>query len=59
MAKGIQTSSAIKGKVPVTFGWELMARINEVAERDEVSFAEAVRRICRKHFEQEEEKTPA
>lgn len=55
MAQG-STPEISRGRVSVTFGWDLLARINEIARRDRVSFAAVVRRICQQHFEREEER---
>ena len=44
-----------RGKVSVTFGWELMTKINAKARAENISYAEAVRIICRAHFAQLDE----
>jgi len=51
MAKGALEDRPYCGKVSVTYGIVLLQRINAAARADGVSFAEAVRRICRQHFE--------
>jgi hypothetical protein len=53
MAQG-STPEISRGRVSVTFGWDLLAKINAVARRDRLSFAAVVRRICQQHFDRED-----
>ena len=54
MAQG-STPEINKGKVSVTFGWELMTKINAKARAENISYAKAVRRICWAYFAQLDE----
>lgn len=38
-------------RVAITFGKDLIDNINTVKDHESISFSEAVRRICRQHFE--------
>ena len=44
--------SAERARIAITFGKSLIEQINAICDRDEISFAEAVRGICRQHFDQ-------
>lgn len=50
---GLHPKSLSAKKVAVAFGQTLMDAINAKAEAEGTSFAEAVRRICRVHFERQ------
>lgn len=54
MAKG-ENAGRSQGKVTVTFGWDLLDKINKDAKANGLSFAAQVRLICNQHYRRKED----